>query len=69
MKLGPVTKFNKKNTATSKTFDNNVMSKNCGDVTFSPIYDELAAIRKLDFQRMVYKTYILINNNLLSCKS
>ena len=30
MKLRPVTKFDKKNTATLKRFDDEVMSANCG---------------------------------------
>ena len=34
MKLGPVTKLDKKNKTTSKTFNNNVISGNC-DVTVS----------------------------------
>ena len=40
------------------------MSANCDVIPLFPIYDQFAVIRKLDSQRMVYKTYILINNNL-----
>ena len=69
MKLGPVTKLDRKNTTTSKKFGVNVMSGNCDVVVFFPIYDQFAGIRKPDSERMVYKTYIFINSNLLSYKT
>ena len=65
MKLGPVTKPDKGNTSTSK-IDNDVMSANCDAVAFFSIYDQFAAIRKSDSGRMVYRTHIFINSNLLS---
>ena len=68
MKLGPVTKLDKRNRATSKQFDDDAMSKNC-DVVFFPIYGQFAAIRKPDSQGIVFKTYIFINSNLLSYKT
>ena len=34
MKLGPVTKLDKRNTATSKTSDDDVMSENCNVIVF-----------------------------------
>ena len=40
MKLGPVTKLDKRNTATSKQFDDNVTSANCGAMVNFPIYDQ-----------------------------
>ena len=66
MKLGPVIKLDKKNTSTSKKLNDDVMSKNSDVIVFFPIYDKSAATRKPDSGRMVYKTYILINSNLLS---
>ena len=57
MKLEPVTKHDKRNMKNSS---------NCDIIVFFPIYGEFAAIRKPDFGRMVYKTYIFINSNLLS---
>ena len=43
MKLGPVTKLDKRNKTTSKTFDNDIMSTNCDiTVTFS-IYGQFGA--------------------------
>ena len=68
MKLGLVTKPNKKNTATSKkkkkSNNDDVMSENCN--VFFPIHGQFAAIAKPNSGRMVYKTYIFNNNNLLS---
>ena len=45
------------------------MSSNCDVIFFIPIYGQVAAIWKLDSQRMVYKTYISINSNLSSYKT
>ena len=70
MKLGSVTKLDKRNTAVSKKIDDDVMLANCEVIVFFPIYVQFAAIRKPDFGRMVYKTYIFINSNFLSrCKT
>ena len=41
MKLGPVTKRNKRNKARSKTFDDDVMSANCDAIVIFPICDHL----------------------------
>ena len=66
MKLGPVSKLDKKNTETSKKIDDDVLSVNDDVIVFVRIYGRFAAIRKLDSACIVYKTYIFINNNLLS---
>ena len=42
------------------------MSAHGDAIAFFPIYGQFAAVWKLDSGRMVYKTYIFINNNLLS---
>ena len=68
MKLEPVIKLDKKNTATSKKFDDDAISANFDVIVFFPIYGQFAAIRKPDSGRMVYKTYIF-NNNLLPYKN
>ena len=44
MKLGPVTKIDKKNKTTSKKFDDDVMSTNCDVIAFFPIYGQFGAI-------------------------
>ena len=51
MKLKPVTKFDKEKfakekTATSKKFNDDVMSTNCDVIVFFLIYDQFAVIRK-----------------------
>ena len=40
MKLEPVAKINKRNTAMSKKIDNDVMSTNCDAIVIFSIYDQ-----------------------------
>ena len=52
-----------------KKNDDDFFSANC-DVSVIPlILGQFGAIWKLDSKHMVHKTYIFINNNLLSYKS
>ena len=44
MKLGTVTKLDKRNKATSKKFDDNVMSTNCNATVIFPIYCQFGEI-------------------------
>ena len=69
MKYKLVTKLNKRNKTTSKKFDDEVMSENCDVLVIFPIYDQFGAMRKPDLGCIVCKTYITINNNLLSYKN
>ena len=69
MKLGPVTKLNKRNKITSKKFDNDVMSESCDVIVIFPIHSQFGAIWKPDSGHIVCKTYIFIKSNLLSYKS
>ena len=69
MKPGPVTKLDKRNTATSKKFEDDVMSLNRDVNVFFPIYGQFTDIWKRDSRRMVYKTYIFIHSNLLRYKN
>ena len=55
MKFGAVTRLDKRNKKTSKTFDNDTMSENC-DIVIFPIYDQVGTIQKLDSARIVCKT-------------
>ena len=41
MKLGPVTELDKRNTATSKKFENDVISTNCDVIVFFPFMANL----------------------------
>ena len=69
MKLGPVTKLDKRNKTTSKKMDNYVMLENCDVISIFSIYGQFEAIRKPESGCIVCKTYIFINRNLLSYKS
>ena len=69
MKLGPVTKFGKRSKTTSKRFYDDVMSKNCDVIDNFLIYSQFGAIQKRDSERIVCKTYIFINSNLLHYKN
>ena len=68
MKLGPVTKIDKRIKTTSTKFGDDVMSTNSGVIVIFPIYGQFGAIQKPDSERIVCKTYIFINSNLLSYK-
>ena len=59
MKLELVTKFDKRNTATSKKFDDDVTSTTSDALRIFPIYGQFGAIRKPDSVRMVRKTFAL----------
>ena len=69
MKLGPVTKLEKRNKTTSKKFDGDFMPENCDIIFIFPIYGQFGAIQKPDFGCMVCETYIFINKNLLSYRN
>ena len=69
MKLGPVPKIDKKNKTTSKKIDDDVMTEKCDIIAIFPIYVQFGAIRKPDSGRIICKTFIFINTNLLSYKN
>ena len=69
MKLGPVTKRDKRNKTTSKKFDDEVMSENRDAIVIFAIYGQFGAIRKPDSAGIVCKTYIFINSNFLFYKN
>ena len=45
------------------------MSENCDTIAIFAIYSQFGAIWKPDSGRIVCKTYVLINSNLLSYKT
>ena len=65
MKLGPVTKLDKKNKKASKKFDDDFMSKYCDVIVIFSIYGQFRAIWKPNSGCIVCKTYVFINSNLL----
>ena len=68
MKLGPVTKLEKKN-KTSKKFDVDVMSENCEVIVIFRIFGLFGAVRRPDSRHRVCKSYVFSNSNLLSYKN
>ena len=53
IKLGPVTKLDKKNAATATKIDDDVMSANCHVIVFFPIYGQFADIRKPEISFLI----------------
>ena len=66
MKLGPVTKLDKRDTA--KKIDDDVTSSNCDALVIFPNYGQFGAIRKPNCGCIICKTYIFITSNLLFYK-
>ena len=58
MKLGPITKPDKKNKTTSKRIDDDVILANFNVIVIFSIYGLFAAMRKADSRRIACKTYI-----------
>ena len=69
MKLGPVTKLDKRNTATSKKFDDVAMSANCNKIVIFSIYGGFGAILKPDSGLMACNSYIFVISNLFLYKT
>ena len=69
MKLGPVTKRDKRKKLEPKKFGDDVVSSNRDVIVIFPIYGQFGALRKPDSSSIICKTYIFNNSNLLSCKS
>ena len=65
MKLGPVTKIDKRNKTTSKKFDGDFMSKNCDAIIIIRIFGQFGAVQRPDSGHKVCKSYFSTNNNLL----
>ena len=66
MKLGTVTELDKGNKTTSKKVADDVILANCDVIVTFRINGQFGAIRKPYSGRIVCKTYIFINSNLLS---
>ena len=68
MKLRPITKLDKRNTATLKKVNYDDLSTNCDFFVIFLIYDQLGVNQKPDSGLMPRNTYIFKNNNLLAYK-
>ena len=69
MKLGPVTRIDKRNKTTSKKIDDDVMWTDFDVIVIFTIYGQFGPYWKPDSECIVCKTYIFINSNLLSYKN
>ena len=69
MKLGRVTKVNRRIKTTLKKIEDGVMSANCDVTVIFPNYGQFGPIQKPDSGRTVCKTYIFIKSNLLFYKN
>ena len=69
MKLGPVTKLDRRNKTTAKKIGDDFISENCDFIAIFSVYGQFGAIRKPDSRSIVFKTYIVIDGNLLSYKN
>ena len=65
MKLGPVPKLDKRKKATSKKFDDDVMSENCDAIVIFQIFCQFGAVWRPDSGHRVCKSYVFSNGNLL----
>ena len=68
-KLTQVAKNDKRNTRASKQIDHDVILTKFNVIVFLKVYGQSAVMRKPDSECMVYKTYIFINNILLSYRN
>ena len=69
MKLGPVTKLDKRNKITSKKFDDDIMSKNCVVIVIFQIFSQFGAVWRPDSRHRVCKCYVFTNSNLCLTKT
>ena len=69
MKLEAVSTLYKRNKATSRKINDDLILASCGVIVFFPIYGQFGAIWKPDSGRIVCKTYIFIHSKLLSYKN
>ena len=67
MKLWPDYTWQEKQNCVKK-FDDDAMSDNFDVINIIPVYSQLGAIWKPHSGRIVCKTYIFINSDLLPCE-
>ena len=61
MKLGPVTKLEKRNKMTLRKIDDDVVLRNCGVTAIFRICGQFGAIQKPDSRFIVHKNYISLS--------
>ena len=65
MKLGPVSKLDKRNKTMAKLFDDDVMSKIMTPLSCFWIFGQFGAIPRSDSRHRNCKRYVFSNSNLL----
>ena len=68
MKLGPVTKLEKKNKTTSRKLDVDVMSENHDVIVIFRLFVQFGAVRRPDSGHRVCKIYVFSYSNFLFYK-
>ena len=61
MKLGPVTKLDKRNKTKSKKFDDDAVSANCDTIVIFLVYGQFGAIRIPDVYFVKLKFSLIVN--------
>ena len=69
LKLGQMTKLDKRNKTMSKKFEDDVMAPNCDVIVIFPSFGQFGAIRKPHSGRMDCKTLYLANTKKRTKKS
>ena len=69
MKLGPVTKLGRRNKATSKKVDVDVMPENCDVIVIFQFFGQFGAVQRPDSGHRVCRNYVFSNSNLSSYKN
>ena len=69
MKLGPVTKLDKRNKATSKKIDTDIMSGNCDVIVIFRTFGQFGAVQGPDSGHRVCQSYMFSISNLFLYKN
>ena len=69
MKLGPVTKLRKRNKATSKKIDDDVMSENCDVIVIFRGFGQFGTVWRPDSGHRVCRSYVVSSSNLCLTKT
>ena len=67
MKLGLVTKLDKKNKTKSKTFDDDVMSKNCDVIVIFRIFGQFGAVWRPDSRHRAESAEVMFSVTVTFC--
>ena len=69
MKLGAVTKIDKKNKTLLRKFGDDIMPENCDAIVIFGILGQFGAVRRPDSGHRFCKSYVFSNSSFLSYKN